>query len=37
MPPTYDYYSENIANYGCTEKSSGRAVRVRDRVFVPLD
>ena len=36
MPSTYDYYSENIANFGRTGKSSGCAVRVRDRVFAPL-
>ena len=36
MPSTYDYYTENIANYGRTGKSSGRTVRVRDRVFTPL-
>ena len=35
MPLTYDYYTENIANYGRTGKSSGRAVRVRDRVCTP--
>ena len=36
MPPTYSYYSDYIASYGRTSKSSGRAVRVRDRVFAPL-
>ena len=36
MPSIYDYYTGNIANYGRTGKSSGRAVRVRDHVFVPL-
>ena len=36
MPSTYDYYTENIASYGRTGKPSGRAVRVRDRVFAPL-
>ena len=36
MPSTYNYYTENIANYGRTGKSSGRAVRVHDRVFAPL-
>ena len=36
MPPTYSCYSEYIASYGRTGKSSGRAVRVRDRVFAPL-
>ena len=36
MPPTYSCYSEYIASYGRTGKTSGRAVRVRDRVFAPL-
>ena len=36
MPPTYDYYSENIENYGRMGKSFGRTVRVRYSVFAPL-